>query len=173
MGLVAGEQELLDSIWSYSVLHGATPSPFDAMLALRGIRTLDVRMERQCATALTLAQRMADDPRISGVDYPGLDSHPQHRLAAEQMQRFGSMLSLEVTPHAEQFLDALRLVRRATSLGGPETLVCRPSTTSHVSLSVDDQAAIGIRPGHIRMSVGLEDVEDLWADISAALDSQE
>jgi len=173
MGLVAGERELLDSIWAYGVLHGATPSPFDAMLALRGLRTLDVRMDRQCATAQELAQRMSNDPRIAGVDYPGLDSHPQHGLAVAQLRRFGSMLALEVRDDPERFLDALRLVRRATSLGGPETLVCRPITTSHVSLSPDEQEAIGIRSGHIRMSVGLEHVDDLWADISAALDAQE
>lgn len=173
MGLVAGERDLLDSIWAYGVLHGATPSPFDAMLALRGLRTLDVRMDRQCATAQELAQRMSNDPRIAGVDYPGLDSHPQHGLAVAQLRRFGSMLALEVRDDPERFLDALRLVRRATSLGGPETLVCRPITTSHVSLSPDEQEAIGIRSGHIRMSVGLEHVDDLWADISAALDAQE
>ena len=173
MGLVAGERELLDSIWAYGVLHGATPSPFDAMLALRGLRTLDVRMDRQCATALELAQRMSSDPRIAGVDYPGLDSHPQHDLAVAQLRRFGSMLALEVRDDPERFLDALRLVRRATSLGGPETLVCRPITTSHVSLSPEEQQAIGLRHGHIRMSVGLEHVDDLWADISAALDAQE
>ena len=173
MGLVAGERELLDSIWAYGVLHGATPSPFDAMLALRGLRTLDVRMDRQCATAMELAQRMSNDPRIAGVDYPGLDSHPQHDLAVTQLRRFGSMLALEVRDDPERFLDALRLVRRATSLGGPETLVCRPITTSHVSLSPEEQKAIGIRSGHIRMSVGLEHVDDLWADIAAALDAQE
>jgi len=143
------------------------------MLALRGLRTLDVRMDRQCATALELAQRMSSDPRIAGVDYPGLDSHPQHDLAVAQLRRFGSMLALEVRDDPERFLDALRLVRRATSLGGPETLVCRPITTSHVSLSPEEQQAIGIRSGHIRMSVGLEHVDDLWADISAALDAQE
>lgn len=172
LGVVAGEQELLDAIWAYGILHGATPSPFDAMLGLRGIRTLDVRHERQCSSALTLAQRLEAHSGVSAVHYPGLPSHPRHALAIEQMDRFGSVVSFELA-HRDGFadlIDRVKLVRCATSLGGPETLMCEPWTTTHSGLDEESRRAISIEPGLIRMSVGLEHPDDIWADISAALE---
>jgi cystathionine beta-lyase/cystathionine gamma-synthase len=170
MGVVAGERELIDTIWGYSTIHGATPSPFDAMLALRGLRTLDVRHERQSTTAVHLARQLQSHPGVTAVHYPLLDTHPRAELAARQMTRGGSLLSFELTEDRyAAFVDSLTLIRCATSLGGPETIVCQPSTTTHAHLSVSDRLAIGISERLVRMSVGLEHVDDLWADVAGAL----
>lgn len=172
MGVLAAERDIIDALWSYSILHGAVPSPFDAMLTLRGLRTLDVRHERQSATALELARRLEAHPAVSAVHHPGLESHHQHDLARAQLTRTGSMLSFELAEPARWsgMVESMRLVRCATSLGGPETLVCQPSTTTHAALDADDRTAIGITDGLIRMSVGLEAIDDLWAEIAAVLD---
>ena len=159
-------------LWGYSVMHGATASPFDANNGLRGIRTLGVRLSHQCASTQAIAESLANHRSISKVNYPGLDSHPQHGLAARQMRKYGSVLSFEIASGiegAKEFLSRLTLVRPAVSLGGPETLACHPASSTHVSISVDDQVATGITPGLIRLSIGLEDVNDILADISAAL----
>ena len=172
LGVVAGERDLIDAIWGYSVMHGATASPFDANNGLRGIRTLGVRLSHQCASTQAIAESLANHRSISKVNYPGLDSHPQHGLAARQMRKYGSVLSFEIASGiegAKEFLSRLTLVRPAVSLGGPETLACHPASSTHVSISVDDQVATGITPGLIRLSIGLEDVNDILADISAAL----
>lgn len=170
MGVVAGERELIDSIWGYSVIHGAVPSPFDAMLALRGIRTLDVRHERQCATALHLAQRLSAHPMVAAVHYPGLETYPQAELAGHQLNRFGSLLSFELRDDRySELVDALGLIKCATSLGGPETILCQPSTTTHAHLDPQAQAAIGITDRLVRVSVGLEGADDLWQDLDRAL----
>lgn len=170
MGVLAGERDLIDAIWGYSVIHGAVASPFDAMLALRGIRTLDVRHERQCATALDLAQRLTRHPAVSVVHHPGIDSHPQFELASSQLKRAGSLLSFElVTERYPSFVDGLSLIRCATSLGGPETIACQPSTTTHAHLDTLAQAAIGVNDRLVRLSIGLEGVDDLWRDLESAL----
>ncbi len=171
MGVLAAERDIIDTLWGYSILHGAVPSPFDAMLTLRGLRTLDVRHERQSATALELAQRLEAHPAISAVHHPGLESHPQHDLARTQLARTGGLLSFELADPSRwpEIVESLRLVRCATSLGGPETLVCQPSTTTHAALDADDRVAIGITDGLVRMSVGLEAIDDLWADLVSVL----
>ena len=174
IGVIAGEQELLDAIWSYSVLHGATPSPFDALNALRGVRTLAVRTAHQTASAQRIAEWLTDHPSVSAVHYPGLVTHPQHDLAKRQMRQPGTVLSFELTAGheaARSLLDRVALCRVAASLGGPETLVCHPATSTHVSLTADEQAATGVTPGLVRMSVGLEDSDDLVADLTRALDT--
>ena len=172
LGVLAAEREIIDALWGFSILHGAVASPFDAMLTLRGLRTLDVRHERQSATALELAKRLEAHPAITSVHHPGLESHPRHDLARTQLTRTGGLLSFELADPARWsgMVESLRLIRCATSLGGPETLVCQPSTTTHAALESDDRAAIGITDGLIRMSVGLEAVDDLWADLDGALD---
>jgi cystathionine beta-lyase/cystathionine gamma-synthase len=171
LGVLAAERDIVDALWAYSTLHGAVPSPFDAMLTLRGLRTLDVRHERQSATAVELARRLEAHPSIAAVHHPGLDSHPQHALARAQLARHGSLLSFELRDPDSwpAVVEAVTLVRCATSLGGPETLVCQPSTTTHAALSPDDRDTIGISDALIRMSVGLEAVDDLWADLVRAL----
>jgi cystathionine beta-lyase/cystathionine gamma-synthase len=172
IGVVSGERDLVDDIWRYAVLHGATASPHDALNALRGVRTLPLRVERQSATALALAEHLAKHPAVKAVNYPGLATHPQHELAVRQMRAFGGLLSFDLdggAPAARRFCEAVRIAQLATSLGGPETLVTVPAQTTHVGLDPDDQEAAGITPGLVRVSVGLEHVGDLWADFSAAL----
>jgi cystathionine beta-lyase/cystathionine gamma-synthase len=172
VGVIAGEAELLDAIWAYAVLHGATPSPFDALNALRGIRTLGVRTAHQAAVAARLAEWLTEHPSVTAVHYPGLVTHPQHDLAKRQMRHFGTVLAFEIAGGRDavrSFLDAVRVCRVATSLGGPETLVCHPTTSTHVSLTPDEQAATGLNEGMVRLSVGLEDPDDLVDDLARAL----
>ncbi len=171
LGVISGETELLGEIWAYSVLHGATPSPFDALNALRGIRTLGVRTRQQNDTARSLAVTLADHPDVVAVHYPGLSAHPQHDLATKQLRQYGTVLSFEVADRdvASRFLDALQIARCATSLGGPETIVCHPATSTHASLTPDEQATTGVTPGLLRVSVGLEDGGDIVGDFEQAL----
>lgn len=172
VGVIAGERELLDAIWAYSVLHGAVASPHDALNALRGIRTLAVRIERQAATAGDLARKLDADPAVACVVHPSLESHPQHDLARRQMSHFGTLVSFEVAggrDAARRLMESLRLVRPATSFGGPETLICHPATSTHAGLSPESLAAAGISDSLLRLSVGLENPADIWADLAGAL----
>jgi cystathionine beta-lyase/cystathionine gamma-synthase len=174
LGVVAGETELIDAIWTYAVLHGATASPYDAVNGLRGIRTLGVRLAHQCNSAMELATRLSTQKTISAVHYPGLSTHPQHALAAKQMRQFGSLLSFEVVggkDAARKVVDGLKLVRPAVSLGGPETLICHPASSTHVGVSPEDQVASGITQGLLRVSVGLESATDVIADFQQVLAS--
>jgi cystathionine beta-lyase/cystathionine gamma-synthase len=174
LGVVAGEKDLIDAIWTYAVLHGATASPYDAVNGLRGIRTLGVRLAHQCNSAMELATRLTTHKAISAVHYPGLSTHPQHALAAKQMRQFGSLLSFEVVggkDAARKVVDGLKLVRPAVSLGGPETLICHPSSSTHVGVSPEDQLTAGITQGLLRVSVGLESATDVIADFQQVLAS--
>jgi cystathionine beta-lyase/cystathionine gamma-synthase len=174
LGVIAGEQELMSDIWRYAVLHGATPSPADALNALRGIRTMPIRIARQSATAMHLARFLEGHPAVSRVNYPGLDSHPQHDLATRQMSGFGGVLSFDLAGGVDagrHFVESVALAQMATSLGGPETLVTSPALTTHAGLGPDDQLAAGITPGLVRVSVGLEHEFDLVADFTQALAS--
>ena len=174
LGVVAGEKDLIDAIWTYAVLHGATASPFDAVNGLRGIRTLGVRLAHQCNSAMELATRLTTHKAISAVHYPGLSTHPQHSLAAKQMRQFGSLLSFEVVggkDAARKVVDGLKLVRPAVSLGGPETLICHPASSTHVGVTPEDQVASGITQGLLRVSVGLESATDVIADFQQVLAS--
>jgi len=171
LGVISGDEDLLDEIWGYAVLHGATPSPFDALNALRGIRTLGVRTRQQNESARSISVMLADHPQVGATHYPGLSEHPQHAIASAQLMQFGTVLSFDVGSRdaAAAVLDAVELCRVATSLGGPETLVCHPASSTHASLTPDEQAATGITPGLVRMSVGLEETTDLLDDLNAAL----
>ena len=173
LGVVSGERDLIDAIWGYGVLHGATPSPFDALNALRGVRTLAVRTRHQSQSALAIATALQSHPKVAAVHHPGLASHPQHALAVRQMRQFGTVLAVELSggeAAATALLSSVRLARVATSLGGPETLVCHPATTTHASLTPQEAADQGVTPGLLRISVGLEDTDDLLADLLGALD---
>lgn len=172
LGVVAGEKDLIDALWAYAVLHGATASPYDAVNGLRGIRTLGVRLAHQCSSARELATFLASHKAISAVHYPGLPTHPQHALAAKQMRQFGSLLSFDVVggkDAARKVVDGLKLVRPAVSLGGPETLICHPASSTHVGVSPEDQATAGITQGLLRVSVGLESATDVIADFQQVL----
>ncbi len=173
IGVIAGEKELIDAVWAYGVLHGAMASPFDALNALRGARTLAVRTAHQSATARRLGEWLEQHPAVGSVHYPGLASHPQHDLAQRQMRQFGTVLAFELTGGRSAvagLLDRIQLAKRATSLGGPETLVCHPMTTTHASLTTDEQADTGVTEGLVRVSLGLEDPGDIIADFYQALE---
>ncbi len=172
LGVVAGEKDLIDAIWTYAVLHGATASPYDAVNGLRGIRTLGVRLAHQCNSAMELATYLTSHKTISAVHYPGLPTHPQHALAAKQMRQFGSLLSFDIAggkDSARKVVDGLKLVRPAVSLGGPETLICHPASSTHVGVSPEDQATAGITQGLLRVSIGLESTADVIADFQQVL----
>jgi cystathionine beta-lyase/cystathionine gamma-synthase len=173
LGVVAGSKDLVDWLWSFAVLQGANASPFDAMNGVRGLRTLAVRFRQQTESALQLGEALEAHEAVSGVMYPGLDSHPQRDLAKRQMNLTGGVLAFDVAGGLEPgrtFVESVRLAQLATSLGGPETLVTHPASTTHVNLSDDELAANGIGPGTIRVSVGLEHPDDIVADFRQALD---
>ena len=172
LGVVAGDKDLIDAIWTYAVLHGATASPYDAVNGLRGIRTLGVRLAHQCSSAMELATYLTSHKAISAVHYPGLPTHLQHALAAKQMRQFGSLLSFEIAggkDSARKVVDGLKLVRPAVSLGGPETLICHPASSTHVGVSPEDQTTAGITQGLLRVSVGLESTADVITDLQQVL----
>jgi cystathionine gamma-lyase/cystathionine beta-lyase/cystathionine gamma-lyase/homocysteine desulfhydrase len=151
---------------------GAIIGPMDAWLVLRGTKTLPVRMERHNANAMVLAEYLASHPAVGAVYYPGLASHPQHALAKRQMRGFGGLISFQLgsLERARTFLESVRLMSLAESLGGVETLVSHPATMTHASVPPDQRQQLGITDGLVRVSVGIEDVEDLKDDLSQALD---
>jgi cystathionine beta-lyase/cystathionine gamma-synthase len=171
LGVVAGSRDLIDAIWGWHVVQGGQASPFDAWNGLRGIRTLPVRVERQCATALALAEQLAAHPAVASVSYPGLDSHLQRDLAKRQMSAGGTLVTVELAGGYEvaaRFCDSARLARIALSLGGPETLLTHPASIT-ANLTPAERAELGVTDGLVRISVGLEHVDDLVADLDAAL----
>ena len=174
IGAVAGERELIDWLWGFAVLHGANASPFDAMNAIRGLRTLPIRHERQSASAQRIAEFLEGHPAVESVSFPGLPSHPQYDLAQRQLDATGGLITFDVTGGSvagRAFVEATEIAQMATSLGGPETLVTHPRTTTHVGLLPDELVDAGIGEGTIRMSVGLEHPDDLIADVGRALDA--
>jgi len=151
---------------------GAVQSAFDSFLVLRGLKTLPVRMARHCESALTLAQWLSDQPGVAKVIHPGLESHPQHAVAAKQMSAFGGMISVEIEgglPASRAFLETTKLFTLAESLGGVESLIEHPALMTHGAVPADKRAALGISDGLIRLSVGLEAIDDLRADLERAL----
>ena len=151
---------------------GAILSPWDSWLVLRGTKTLPLRMKAHNANGMALAQFLAAHPKVRHVYYPGLPNHPQHALAARQMNGFGGMLSFELgsLEAARRLLNGVRLHALAESLGGVESLISHPATMTHASVPADRRAALGITDGLVRISAGVEDIEDLTADLSQALD---
>lgn len=151
---------------------GGIAGPFDSYMALRGVKTLALRMERHCASAARVAEWLEGHPAIERVYYPGLPSHPQHALARRQMRGFGGMVSAVVkgglTP-TRRFLERCRLFALAESLGGVESLIEHPAIMTHASVPADIRAALGVDDGLVRLSVGIEDIDDLIADLDQAL----
>ncbi len=173
LGVVAGSAELVNWLYSFAVLQGANASPFDAMNGTRGLRTLGVRLERQSANAGELAHALEGHSLVEAVRWPGLESHPQFALAQRQMALPGGLLTFDLAGGLEAgriFVESLEIAQLATSLGGPETLVTHPASTTHVNLTPEELEANGIRPGTVRVSVGLEHAGDLLADFAQALD---
>ncbi len=172
-GIVCGRRDLIRSIFHYREITGAALDPFAAYLLLRGLKTLALRVERQNQSAMQIAQFLEGHSAVAQVFYPGLASHPQHEIARRQMPGgFGGMLSFVLHGGYEQvkkFLPRLRFAHRAANLGAVETIVGPPATTSHVEVSAADRAAMGIPEALVRYSVGIEDVQDIIADLSQAL----
>jgi len=150
---------------------GAILSPLDSWLVLRGIKTLVVRMERHESNGNAIARYLAGHPKVRKVFYPGLPDHPHHALARKQMRGFGAMISFELGSYeaAARLLGAVRLCSLGESLGGVETLISHPATMTHASIPEDERNRLGVTPGLVRISVGIEDVEDLTADLERAL----
>ncbi|MGD9752094.1 MAG: PLP-dependent aspartate aminotransferase family protein [Acidimicrobiia bacterium] len=173
LGVAAGPRDLIEWLWGFAVLQGATASPYDATNALRGLRTLGVRFRQQSATATALAHALQAHPAVTEVRHPSLASHPRADLARTQLRHPGGLLSFELAGGIEAgtaFMAAVALCRPATSFGGPETLVTHPASTTHAGLRDEEMAASGIGPGTIRVSAGLEDTDDVLADVLAAVE---
>jgi cystathionine gamma-lyase len=171
-GAVIGRKELLQAIAFYQNAAGAVPGPFDVYLTLRGIKTLAVRMDRHSANARRLAAWLSGQPQVERVYYPGLPSHPGHDIAKRQMRDFGGMVSIRLRgggTAAKRFLPRTKLFSLAESLGGVESLVCYPATMTHASIPADIRIARGVDDGLIRLSVGIEDADDLQEDLRQAL----
>jgi len=151
---------------------GAIAAPFDSFLALRGVKTLALRMERHCSSALALAQWLEQQPQVSRVHYPGLESHPQHALAKRQMNGFGGMISVDLKTDlagARRFLEAVRIFSLAESLGGVESLIEHPAIMTHATIPAETRKTLGIGDNLVRLSVGVEDLKDLRDDLQQAL----
>jgi cystathionine beta-lyase/cystathionine gamma-synthase len=169
--VVAVKDEHIEWLKFIQNAEGAILGPMDAWLVLRGTKTLPIRMERHNANALALAEFLAAHPVVRRVHYPGLPSHPQHALARKQMCGFGGLISLELgsLDKARTLLEGVRLMSLAESLGGVETLISHPATMTHASVPADRRQAIGVTDDLVRISVGIEDVEDLREDLAQAL----
>lgn len=170
--LVTNDREIHDAVFEYSKTVGAVPSPFDCWLTVRGLKTLPVRMKQHCENALAVAQYLENHPKVDKVYYPGLKSHPDHELAKQQMRGFGGMVSFEVKGDAEAakiFCEGCEIFLLAESLGGVESLIGYPPLMSHATMTEEQRLAKGIPPTLIRLSIGIEDQDDLIEDIEQAL----
>jgi methionine-gamma-lyase len=172
-GVVSGTVEAIARIRHLGIDYGGCLAPLDAWLTIRGVQTLSLRMDRICSNALAVATALERHPGVERVTYPGLPSHPQHELATKLLTRgFGGMLTFEVAggiPAGRRVLERVRLASPAASLGGTKTLIVHPASITHTQLSRSEREATGITDGLMRVSVGIEDPEDLIADLEEAL----
>src|SRR5581483_6648596 len=174
-GSVAGRADVAAAMRDRTILDGAYLPPHEAWLCIRGMRTVALRVPRQCETALRVARHLADHPKIARVHYPGLESHPQHALATRQFGGlYGGVVTFDLKDAtgraAFRFLDALELAASATTLGDLFTEVLYPAISSHRRVAPEERARLGIGAGTLRLSVGIEDPDDIVADLDAALD---
>jgi len=172
-GVVCGEKDFIASAFRIATHYGWTMSPFNAWLLLRGLKTLVVRMERHCSNAMTLARWLEKHPKIDHVLYPGLDSFPQHELAKKQMKDFGGIISFEMKGGfnaGKALMDHVSLASLAVSLGDCDTLIQHPASMTHAGMSKEEMEEAHITPGLVRISVGIEHVEDLIEDLEQALE---
>jgi methionine-gamma-lyase len=172
-GVAAGNEQAIAAVRGYVIDTGANLDPFPAFLLRRGLKTLSLRVERSSETALALAQLLESHANVERVLFAGLESYPQHDLAKRQLDGFGGILAFEVQGGrraGEAFMDGLELCLRATSLGGVDTVVSHPASTSHRQYSEEQLAAAGVSPGLLRVSVGCEDADDVIGDFRQALD---
>ena len=171
-GAVLGTAPYIEEVRQKMIMWGQAPDPFACWMLERGLKTLDVRVRRQNENAMRIATWCEDRKEVRVVHYPGLPSHPDHDVAREQMDGFGGMMGVELAGGgraADRFLRKLRIFRHAPSLGGVDSLVSEPRHTSHAHLTANERAQMGIPDGFLRLSVGIEDADDLIADIEQAL----
>lgn len=172
-GVVSGTESMVDEVRQKMMVWGQAPDPFALWLLERGLKTLDVRVRRQNESAMRIAEWAETHPAIARVHYPGLASHPDHALARETLDGFGGMMAIELRDGGDatpRVLERLRLITHAPSLGGVDSLVSEPRYTSHAHMTPAARAAIGIPDGFLRLSIGLEDADDLIADLAGALE---
>ncbi|MCS6894214.1 MAG: PLP-dependent aspartate aminotransferase family protein, partial [Deltaproteobacteria bacterium] len=172
--VLTNDPELFSKLLFLQNAVGAVPSPFDCFLLLRSLKTLAVRMERHCSNAEKIANYLISHPKVRNVRYPGLETHTGRHICAKQMRRFGGMISFELNCSSDQvrlFLKSLRLFKLAESLGGVESLIEVPSIMTHGYLSPDERAKLKITDTFIRLSCGIEDVDDLIEDLGGAFDT--
>jgi cystathionine beta-lyase/cystathionine gamma-synthase len=172
-GVVCGSTELIRKIKDTRKILGGTLDPFAAWLLLRGLKTLSLRMERHNSNGMEVAKFLWKHPKVKRVHYPGLSCHPQHSIAKQQMKGFGGVVSFEIKGDIQKtmhFVESLRLCSLAPSLGGVETLVTQPVTSSHHFVSAEDREEAGITDQLVRLALGIEDSEDIIADLKKALD---
>ncbi|ELY39664.1 cystathionine gamma-synthase [Natronorubrum tibetense] len=172
--LLTNDEDLDGRLGFYQNSVGATPGPFESFLVLRGTKTLPVRMDRHCENARAIAAWLEDHPDVDRVYYPGLESHPGHEIAAEQMDDFGGMLSFELDASLEEASEAVsntEIFTLAESLGGVESLIEQPAPMTHAAIPREERIAAGLTDGLIRVSVGIEHVDDLIDDLDAAIES--
>ncbi|MGD9847350.1 MAG: PLP-dependent aspartate aminotransferase family protein, partial [Variibacter sp.] len=172
VAIVGQNNELHERLAFLQNAVGSVSGPFDSFLALRGVKTLALRMERQCASALRIAEWLEKHPKVRRVFYPGLASHPQHALARRQMRAFGGMISADLVGDLDttrRFLERCRLFALAESLGGVESLIEHPALMTHGSVPEAVRAELGISDTLVRLSVGIEDADDLIAELESAL----
>ncbi len=170
-GVICGSKALVKQVYHYREINGATLAPMDAYSFIRGMKTLKLRVERQNDNAMAVARFLEKHPQVEQVNYPGLESHPHHDVAKQQMSGYGGMLSFAVKGglgSIKKFLPKLQYAHMAANLGCVETVVGPPVTTSHVECSAEERAAAGIPEGLVRYSAGIEDIEDLIADLDQA-----
>ena len=171
-GAVAGSRDQVGKVREMMIALGGSMDPDPAYLLIRGLKTLEIRVRRQCENALAVARFLERHPRIQRVHYPGLPSHPHHRLAKRQMTGYGGMLAFDMIgglPAARRFCDKSQIFSLAGSLGGVESLIVPPIYTTHFGLNTTELVAAGIGPGTVRMSIGIEDRSDLIADLKQSL----
>ena len=172
--LMVKDAKLAEELHFIQFAAGAVSGPMDSFLALRGVKTLHIRMQRHCENGKTIARYLLQHPKVKNVYYPGLESHPNHEVAKKQMDAFGGMVSFKLKDQSKQatftFLESTKVFTLAESLGGVESLVNHPVTMTHASIPESERLKIGITDSLIRLSVGIEDVADLLEDINQALD---
>jgi len=170
--LITNNDELFEKFKFIQKSVGAVPSPFDCWLTLLGIKTLSVRMHRHCENAQAIAEFLEEHPKVDKVTYPGLPSHPQYDIAKEQMEGYSGMISMELKggiPSGISFMNSLKLCSLAESLGAVETMITHPATMTHADVPKDERLARGLTDGLVRLSVGIEDKQDIIDDIYHAL----
>ena len=173
-GVLLGKdiEKMTTSIWKWHVLLGGNSNPFDAFLLTQGMKTLELRMERHCSNAMKVAQYLAQHPAVEKVNYSGLPSHPDHAIAMKQMRHPGALMSFELKGGLEagrKFINQLQMCVRAISFGTPDTLLSHPASMSHMGIPREERIQSGITDGLIRLSVGIENIEDILHDFSEAL----